>query len=159
MLTVERQSSSVSVLAVSQLQSVHLATSASDATVRHRRRHRRPRSRCSPAARPAVPREPRSPVRRRLGRRIADVRRYVQLPERTEQPDLSAPAATEHCVGRHSHVTAGDALYRRRRRCVAYWQPGFTAKSTQRRGAQRCHDTTRSTCAAAQGTPLLKGFK
>jgi len=50
MLTVERQSSSVSVRAVPQQQSVHMATSAADAAV-----HIGRGCRCPPAGRAAMP--------------------------------------------------------------------------------------------------------
>ena len=141
MLTVERQSSSVSVRAVPRLQSVHVATSVADAAVGCCR-WRRSSGRQPATGRAAVPREPRPTVRRRLRRRHAHLRRPVQLPERAEQPHpLPAPAAAQHNVRRHSYVAAGNALYRRRRRRrgwhVAVRQPGVAAESTQRRCRQR----------------------
>ena len=127
--------------------------------------HFRRRSRCTSPARPPVPREPRPTVRRRLGRRHADVRRSVQLSERAERADLPASAATEHGVGRHSNVAARDAFYfrrRRRRRRVADRQPGVTPESTQLRCVERCNVicrwnnyATRCIYAATQGKVFL----
>jgi len=131
MLTVERQSSSVTVRSIPRQQSVHVETSAADAAVHFRR------SGCTSSACPAVPREPRSPVRRRLCRRHADLRRPVHLSERAERSDLPASAATEHGVCGDSYVAAGNALYRQRWRRFAHWQPGVTAESPQHRHTKR----------------------